>query len=150
MLRDFIATRPISRVVAYTSGPGTGLKAVAGNAIGDICFLDFRVPRLSLIKDQAEAPEGLKMPRSTGGRAAAAPEAVQTFVPASGAITGLVCGGAGCANLPHIGVNSGISDQPIVLASSIDRFFRIYHRDTGKMLAKVRFYCQHIWSNVIS
>ncbi|VDD76034.1 unnamed protein product [Mesocestoides corti] len=135
MLRDLAVTRPITRCIAYTSGPGTGLRAVAGNAIGDICLLDFRVPHVSLVRG-SEA-ESRKMAPSVGSRAAAPPERVQTFSPAVGAISGLVCGGAGCANLPHLSVFAGINDQPVVMSSSIDRFFRVYNRDSGELLAKI-------------
>ncbi len=139
MLRDLTVTRPVTRCVAYTGGPGTGLRAVAGNAIGDICLLDFRVPHASLAVDN----DSKRKAPSVGSRAAAPPEKVQTFQPAAGSISGLICGGAGCANLPHVSINAGVNDQPVVMTSSIDRFFRIYNRDSGEMLAKVSFHRLH-------
>ncbi|VDL91169.1 unnamed protein product [Schistocephalus solidus] len=142
VLRDLAVTRPITRVVAFSSGPGVGVRAVAGNAIGDICLLDFRVPRFCLTTSDGDTDTGLSPPlkrrgRSIGNRAPVPPAAVKTFVPASGAVSGLVCGGGGCANLPHASPTCSINDQPIVLSSSLDRFFRVYHRDSGELLSKV-------------
>uniref|UniRef100_A0A0V0J364 WD repeat-containing protein 74 n=2 Tax=Schistocephalus solidus TaxID=70667 RepID=A0A0V0J364_SCHSO len=142
VLRDLAVTRPITRVVAFSSGPGVGVRAVAGNAIGDICLLDFRVPRFCLTTSDGDTDTGLSPPlkrrgRSIGNRAPVPPAAVKTFVPASGAVSGLVCGGGGCANLPHASPTCSINDQPIVLSSSLDRFFRVYHRDSGELLSKI-------------
>ncbi|BHF60055.1 Ribosome bioproteinsis protein nsa1 (NOP7-associated protein 1) [Sparganum proliferum] len=142
VLRDLAVTRPITRVVAFSSGPGAGIRAVAGNAIGDICLLDFRIPRFCLTTSGGDTDTGLSLPvkkkgRSIGNRAPAPPAAVKTYVPASGAVSGLVCGGGGCANLPHASPTCSINDQPIVLSSSLDRFFRVYHRDSGELLSKI-------------
>lgn len=135
MLRDLTVTRPITSCVAYTSAPGVGLRAVAGNAIGDICQLDFRVPRSSLVLGTVAEPR--RKARSVGARAAAPPERVKAYQPAAGAVSALVCGGAGCANLPHAMPRAAINDQPVVVSASIDRFLRVYHRDSGELLTKV-------------
>lgn len=137
MLRDPKVTRPITRCVAYTSAPGGGLRAVAGNAIGDICRLDFRVPSVSLVSD-AEAGAWKPKTRSVGARAPAPPNRVLCYVPScSGSTSALVCGGAGCANLPHVVPGANINDQPVVVAASLDRYIRIYDRDTGALIRKV-------------
>ncbi len=138
MLPDLLVTRPVTRVVGFTSGPGGGLRAVAGNAIGDICLLDFRVPGLNIPPPEAGGPGGGKRKKAVGARAAAPPAGVRTMTPpAGGSITGLLVGGAGCANLPHACLHAGINDQPVVVGTALDRFVRFYHRDTGKRLAKV-------------
>ncbi|VDK32887.1 unnamed protein product [Taenia asiatica] len=135
MLRDLVVTRPVTSCVAYTSGPGVGLRVIAGNAIGDICQLDFRVPRASLVLGAVAEPR--RKARSVGTRAAAPPERVKAYQPAAGAISALVCGGAGCANLPHAMPRAAINDQPVVVSASIDRFLRVYHRDSGELLTKI-------------
>uniref|UniRef100_A0A915EX30 WD repeat containing protein 74 n=1 Tax=Echinococcus canadensis TaxID=519352 RepID=A0A915EX30_9CEST len=135
MLRDLAVTRPVTRCVAYTSAPGVGLRAIAGNAIGDICLLDFRVPHASLVL--GTVAESRCKVRSVGTRAAAPPERVKAYQPAAGAITALVCGGAGCANLPHAMPHAAINNQPVVVSASIDRFLRVYHRDSGELLTKI-------------
>ncbi|KAM3183618.1 hypothetical protein ACTXT7_009981 [Hymenolepis weldensis] len=137
MLRDLTVTRPITRCVAYTSAPGGGLRAVAANAIGDICRLDFRVPHVSLISD--EGAEKKRKARSVGARAPAAPNYVLGYMPPSlGSVSALVCGGAGCANLPHAMPGANINDQPVVVSASLDRYIRVYHRDTGELINKIR------------
>ncbi|KAM7541459.1 hypothetical protein Aperf_G00000038307 [Anoplocephala perfoliata] len=137
MLRDLRVTRPITRCVAYTSAPGGGLRTVAGNAIGDICRLDFRVPSVCLVSD-AEAEARKPGARSVGARAPAPPNRVLCYVPSClGSASALVCGGAGCANLPHVVPGANINDQPVVVAGSLDRYVRIYNRDTGELIRKV-------------
>ena len=136
MLRDLTTTRPVTRCVAYTSSSGHGLRAVAGNAIGDLCLLDFRVPRLTLQVNNSVGDLRCNV-RSFGTRAAVPPERVQAYHPAAGAISALICGGAGCANLPHTMPYASINKQPIIVSASFDRFIRVYHRDTGELLKKV-------------
>ncbi|VDM21877.1 unnamed protein product [Hydatigera taeniaeformis] len=135
MLRDLTVTRPITSCVALTSAPGVGLRAVAGNAIGDVCLLDFRMPFSSLVFGSGAEPR--RKARSVGARAAAPPVHVRAYHPAAGAISALVCGGAGCANLPHAMPSAVINDQPVVISASVDRFLRVYHRDSGDLLAKI-------------
>lgn len=138
MIRDLTVTRPVTRCVAYTSSPGHGLRAVAGNAIGDLCLLDFRLPKATLL--QNTVAESQCTIRSVGTRAAEPPGRVKAFHPAAGAISALICGGAGCANLPHALPHAGINNQPLVVSASIDRFVRVYHRDTGELLQKVCYF----------
>lgn len=139
MLRDLAVTRPITRCVAYTSASGGGLRAVAANAIGDICRLDFRVPHLSLLSDEELEQKNKKKAKSVGARAAAPPNYVLGYMPPSlGAVSSLICGGAGCANLPHVLPGSSINEQPVVVSASLDRYIRVYNRDTGDLIKKVR------------
>lgn len=147
MLRDLAITRPVTRCVAFTSGPGSGLRTVAANAIGDICLLDFRVPHTSLTSGDADSNSKMTS-KSVGSRAAVPPKKVQTFVPAAGAVSGLMCGGAGCANSSHVSINAGINDQPVVIASSLDRFFRVYNRDSGELLAKVSPHLRLLFNSI--
>nr|CDS33807.1 WD repeat containing protein 74 [Hymenolepis microstoma] len=136
MLRDLTVTRPITRCVAYISAPGAGLRVVAANAIGDICRLDFRVPHISLVSDK-EA-ETKKKAKSVGARAPAPPNHVLGYMPPSlGSVSALVCGGAGCANLPYAMPGANINDQPVVVSASLDRYIRVYHRDTGVLVNKI-------------
>ncbi|VDO05209.1 unnamed protein product [Rodentolepis nana] len=136
MLRDLTVTRPITRCVAYSSAPGSGLRAVAANAIGDICRLDFRVPHISLVSDK-EAEKRRKA-KSVGARAPVPPSRVLGYMPPSlGSVSALVCGGAGCANLPHAMPGASVNDQPVVVSASLDRHIRVYHRDTGVLVNKI-------------
>lgn len=147
MLRDLTVTRPITRCVAYTSAPGVGLKVVAANAIGDICRLDFRVPHVSLISD--EEAEKKRKARSVGARAPEPPNYVLGYMPPSlGSVSTLVCGGAGCANLPHAMPGANINNQPVVVSASLDRYIRVYHRDTGELINKVCYKSVNILKSI--
>ncbi|KAF5404522.1 WD repeat-containing protein 74, partial [Paragonimus heterotremus] len=142
ILPDFYCTRPITRALAFGEAPGVGVRVVAGNTIGDLCFLDMRLPTQATgyaptgdeDGDMNVTPNHFK---SRGARAPEAPVAVRTLLGASGSITGLVAGGAGCANFPLAHPCATINSQPILIASSLDRYLRIYNRDTGCRLAKL-------------
>ncbi|KAF6775998.1 WD repeat-containing protein 74 [Paragonimus kellicotti] len=142
ILPDFYCTRPITRALAFDEAPGVGVRVVASNTIGDLCFLDMRLPTqvtgyTSTGNEDGDVnitPDHFK---SRGARAPEAPVAVRTLLGASGSITGLVAGGAGYANFPLAHPCAAINSQPILIASSLDRYLRIYNRDTGYRLAKV-------------
>ncbi|KER18929.1 hypothetical protein T265_12095 [Opisthorchis viverrini] len=133
-------TSPIPRGLAFTEAPGIGVRIVAGNAIGDLCFLDLRLPKESIMVadgDDDEAPLYPGQIKSRGARAPEPPVGVRTLPGASGSITGLACGGAGSANSPVASPTALFDSQPVLIASSLDRYLRIYNRDTGDRLAKV-------------
>ncbi|GAA52366.1 hypothetical protein CLF_107933, partial [Clonorchis sinensis] len=131
---------PITRGLAFTEAPGIGVRIVAGNAIGDLCFLDLRLPKESIVVADGEDCETPLCPgqiKSRGARAPEPPVGVRTLPGASGSITGLACGGAGFANSPVVNPAALFESQPVLIASSLDRYLRIYNRDTGDRLAKL-------------
>ncbi|TGZ61723.1 hypothetical protein CRM22_007846 [Opisthorchis felineus] len=140
ILPDLAVTRPITRGLAFTEAPGIGVRIVAGNAIGDLCFLDLRLPKESIMVADGDDDESPLCPgqiKSRGARAPEPPVGVCTLPGASGSITGLACGGAGFANSPVATPTALFESQPVLIASSLDRYLRIYNRDTGDRLAKL-------------
>ncbi|KAA3682128.1 uncharacterized protein DEA37_0001730 [Paragonimus westermani] len=139
---DFYCTRPITRALAFGEAPGVGIRIVAGNTIGDLCFLDMRLPTQAIgYASTGDEDDNAKTTphhfKSRGARAPEAPVAVRTLLGASGSITGLVAGGAGYANFPLANPCAAVNSQPVLIASSLDRYLRIYNRDTGCRLAKL-------------
>ncbi|CAL8099364.1 unnamed protein product [Calicophoron daubneyi] len=147
VLPDLAATRPVTRALAFDDAPGIGIRVVAGDNIGDLCFLDLRLPKERLFvpsnnddhDDQSMTSPVLRkgMIKSHGSRAPAPPLSVKTLAEACGSITGLACGGANEANFPAATNSSRFDSQPLIIASSLDRYLRIYNRDTGERLAKL-------------
>ncbi|VDP94017.1 unnamed protein product [Echinostoma caproni] len=136
VLPDLSVVRPITRALAFGDAPGSGVRIVAGNAIGDLCFLDMRLPRERIVSSGEDEPTSGRV-KSHGARAAEPPLGVQVLSGASGAITGLACGGCGMANFPLVKESSVFNSENILIASSLDRYLRFYNRDTGVRLAKV-------------
>ncbi|KAF8562461.1 WD repeat-containing protein 74 [Paragonimus westermani] len=142
IIPDFYCTRPITRALAFGEAPGVGIRVVAGNTIGDLCFLDMRLPTQAIgYASTGDEDDDAKITphhfKSRGARAPEAPVAVRTLLGASGSITGLVAGGAGYANFPLANPCAAVNSQPVLIASSLDRYLRIYNRDTGCRLAKL-------------
>ncbi|VEL19172.1 unnamed protein product [Protopolystoma xenopodis] len=132
MLPDLSTTRPITRVLPLEHASGATMRVVSGNAIGELCLLDFRVPNQVILCEDATTRR-----KSLGAKSPQFPTSVTTLLGASGSITGIVSGG-GEANLPHMASGTTtINDCPIIIVSSIDRYLRVYHRDSGERIAKI-------------
>ncbi|CAH8838635.1 unnamed protein product [Trichobilharzia szidati] len=136
VLPDLATTRPITRALVYDNSPGVGLRVVAGNAVGELSVLDLRLPQeYSNISD---CDSSIPIPvKSYGSRAPEPPSGVRCLAGASGCITQLVCGGADEGNTALSSIEAVVNDEPIILVSSLDRYMRIYNRDTGKRLGKI-------------
>ncbi|CAH8523403.1 unnamed protein product [Schistosoma bovis] len=135
VLPDLTTTRPITKAVAYDNSPGIGLRVVAGNAVGELSVLDLRLPPEYSNLNSSDSP-GVIPVRSYGSRAPDPPSGVRCLAGASGCITHLICGGTDEENtFPFM--EAAINSEPIILASSLDRYLRLYNRDTGKRLGKI-------------
>lgn len=137
VLPDLSVIRPVTRALAFDDAPGSGIRIVAGNAIGDLCFLDMRLPRERFVQSSEGELNAVGRVKSCGSRAAEPPASVKTLAGASGAITALACGGCGTANFPIARQSAIINNENILVSSSLDRYLRFYNRDTGVRLAKV-------------
>ncbi|CAH8488496.1 unnamed protein product [Schistosoma turkestanicum] len=134
VLPDLATIRPITKAVAYDSSPGIGLRVVAGNAVGELSILDLRLPpeysNLNSLDDH------VRPVKSYGSRAPDPPSGVRCLAGASGCITQLICSGADDENT-FPSMETTANNEPIVIASSLDRYLRVYNRDTGKRLGKI-------------
>ncbi|VDP33865.1 unnamed protein product [Schistosoma mattheei] len=141
VLPDLTTTRPITKAVAYDNSPGIGLRVVAGNAVGELSVLDLRLPPEYSNLNSSDGP-GVIPVRSYGSRAPDPPSGVRCLAGASGCITHLICSGTDEENtFPFM--EAAINSEPIIVASSLDRYLRLYNRDTGKRLGKNLI--AHIW-----
>ncbi|CAH8503252.1 unnamed protein product [Schistosoma intercalatum] len=135
VLPDLATTRPITKAVAYDYSPGIGLRVVAGNAVGELSVLDLRLPPEYSNLNFSDGP-GVIPVRSYGSRAPDPPSGVRCLAGASGCITHLICSGTDEENtFPFI--EAAVNSEPVIVASSLDRYLRIYNRDTGKRLGKI-------------
>ncbi|CAH8513117.1 unnamed protein product [Schistosoma margrebowiei] len=135
VLPDLTTTRPITKAVAYDNSPGIGLRVVAGNAVGELSVLDLRLPPEYSNLNSSDGP-GVIPVRSYGSRAPDPPSGVRCLAGASGCITHLICSGTDEENtFPFM--EAAVNSEPIIVASSLDRYLRIYNRDTGKRLGKI-------------
>ncbi|KAK4469141.1 hypothetical protein MN116_006724 [Schistosoma mekongi] len=131
VLPDLTTTRPITKAVAYDNSPGVGLRVVAGNAVGELSVLDLRLPPGCSSLNSPDYSGSVPI-KSYGSRAPGPPSSVRCLSGASGCITRIMCGGAD-EEYSRALVNS----EPIIITSSLDRYLRIYNRDTGKRLGKI-------------
>lgn len=135
VLPDLTTTRPITKAVAYDNSPGIGLRVVAANAVGELSVLDLRLPPEYSNLNFSDGP-GVIPVRSYGSRAPDPPSGVRCLAGASGCITHLVCSGTDEENaFPFM--EAAVNSEPVIVASSLDRYLRIYNRDTGKRLGKI-------------
>ncbi|TPP65559.1 WD repeat-containing protein 74 [Fasciola gigantica] len=137
VLPDLSVIRPITKALAFDDAPGTGIRVVAGNAIGDLCFLDMRLPRERVVQSNENELTTVGRVKSCGSRAAEPPVSVRTLAGASGSITALACGGCSTANFPLARQSAIMNNENVLIASSLDRYLRLYNRETGVRLAKL-------------
>ncbi|KAH8859446.1 WD repeat-containing protein 74 [Schistosoma japonicum] len=136
VLPDLTTTRPITKAIAYDNSPGVGLRVVAGNAVGELSVLDLRLPP-GCSSLNSSYYSGVVPIKSYGSRAPEPPSGVRCLSGASGCITQIMCGGADEEYTSLSSARAIVNSEPIIIASSLDRYLRVYNRDTGKRLGKV-------------
>ncbi|CAH8493522.1 unnamed protein product [Heterobilharzia americana] len=85
-LADLTTTRPITKALAYDNSPGVGLRVVAGNAVGELCVLDLRLPSEYSNLTLSDCSSAIPI-KSCGSRAPEPPSGVRCLAGASGCIT---------------------------------------------------------------
>ncbi|KAL3319111.1 WD repeat-containing protein 74 [Cichlidogyrus casuarinus] len=137
MITDTQTQRPIRSLAALplrTSGPC--LKALIGNGIGDISILDCRIPRSCVDYDEND-PDNNKQIRSMGAKAPDAPLGVRNLQTCLGAVTSVITPDSHNSALNFMSKEAKFLQEPYVMASSLDRFFRVYNKENNRRIAKV-------------